>query len=46
LNAGFWALCWNFIVTVAVSLLGPAEDRGLQPRATDPATIAEGAVAS
>ena len=46
LNAGFWALCCNFIVTVAVSLLGPAEDRELDPLSSDRATLVEGAVAS
>ena len=46
LNAGFWALCCNFMVTVAVSLLGPAEDRGVAPLKTEHARIAEGLVAS
>lgn len=45
LNAGFLALCCNFAVTVAVTLLGPVEVRELEEVMAD-GTIAEGAPAS
>ena len=45
-NAGFWALCCNFVVTVAVTLLGRAEERGLDALMSDRPAIAEGAVLS
>jgi len=46
LNAGFIALCCNFAVTVAFTLLVPAEQRGIEELMADQTTVVEGAALS
>lgn len=46
LNAGFLALCCNFLVTVSVTLLATVEERGMEELMANSTTVAQSAPAS
>ena len=46
LNAGFIALCCNFAVTVAVTLLSPEEQKGAEELLVDRPAMVEGTAVS